>query len=92
MVQASMEGWEQWQFCSGMGNKKRVLRKHLGKGKEHTVFKAEVVGLALAAELVRAEAHMDATEIGVDTQAALHATRNMKGCWDSTCWTVIRSG
>jgi len=61
------------------GHEKRVLRKHLGKGEEHTVFEAKVVGLALAAELVRAEVHMDATEIGVDSQAALHATRNMKG-------------
>jgi len=32
-----------------------VLRKDLGKENEHTVFEAEVMGLALAAELIRAE-------------------------------------
>ena len=42
------------------GHEKRVLTKHLGKGKDHTVFEAEVVGLTFAAELVRAEAHIDA--------------------------------
>ena len=43
------------------------------------VFEVEVMGLALAAELVRAEAHMDVVKIGTDSQAALQATRNTMG-------------
>ena len=50
---------------------KHVLRKYLWKEGKHTFFEAEVMGLALAAELVRAETHMDAVEIGTDSQAAL---------------------
>jgi len=53
------------------GEEKHMLRKYLGKEGEHTVFKAEVMGLALAAELVRAETHMDVVEIGTNSQAAL---------------------
>ena len=32
-----------------------VLRNHWGKENEHIIFEAEVMGLALAAKLVRAE-------------------------------------
>jgi len=53
------------------GEEKCALRKYLGKEGEHTVFEAEVMGLALAAKLVRAEMHMDAAEIGTDSQVAL---------------------
>src|SRR5882724_5852990 len=72
------------------GEEKCTLRKYLGKEGEHTVFEAEVMGLALAAELVRAETHMDAAEIGTDSQAALRATRNTRGHRDSTCWTSTK--
>ena len=34
---------------------KRVLRKYLGNENSHTVFKAEVLGMSLAAELIRTE-------------------------------------
>ena len=74
------------------GEEKCTLRKYLGKEGEHTVFEAEVMGLALAAELVRAETHMDAAEIGTDSQAALRATRNTRGHRDSTCWTSTKRG
>jgi len=57
--------------CCQNGEEKCALRKYLGKEGEHTVFEAEVMGLALAAKLVRAEMHMDAAEIGTDSQVAL---------------------
>jgi len=34
------------------GEEKRSLRKHLGSTEQHTVFKAELLGLALAAESI----------------------------------------
>jgi len=55
------------------------LRKHLGKAEGHMVFEAEVMGLTLAAELVRAEGYMESADIGTDSQAALQAMSNMKG-------------
>jgi len=58
---------------------KAVLRKHLGSAAHHTVFEAEAVGLVLAAELVRAEAAVSMAIIGADSQAAIQATRNVKG-------------
>jgi len=39
------------------GEEKCTLRKYQGKEGEHTVFEAEVMGLALAAELVREDTH-----------------------------------
>jgi len=60
------------------GEERGVLRKHLGKKDEHMVFEAEVMGL-LAAELIRAEGHIDEAEIGADSQVALQATTNTRG-------------
>jgi len=53
------------------GEERGVLRKHLGKEIKHTVFKAEVMGLALVAELIRAEDRIEEAEIGANSQVAL---------------------
>ena len=54
------------------------MKKHLGKAEDHTVFKAEVMGLTLVAELVRAEGYMESAEIGMDIQVAFQVTMNMR--------------
>ena len=61
------------------GEERGVLRKHLGKENKHMVIEAEVMGLAIAAELIRAEDQIEEAEIGADSQAALRATTNMRG-------------
>jgi len=61
------------------GELKATLRKHLGSEDCHTVFEAEVVGLSLAAKLVRRERNVQSVVISADSQAANQATRNMKG-------------
>lgn len=55
----------------------RTLRLHLGKDKEHTVFKAEEVRLMLAAKLLEMEEDlMFPISISIDNQAALTAGEN----------------
>ena len=61
------------------GKEREVLRKHLGKEGNHTVFEAKVMGMALAAKLIRAEDYIDEAEIGANSQAALRATTKMRG-------------
>jgi len=46
------------------------LRKCLGPESQHTVFKGEVMGMILVADLIRAEGHVHSVAIGVDSQAA----------------------
>jgi len=55
------------------------LQFQLGKSTDHMVFEAEVMGLTLAAELVRAEGYMESAEIGTDSQVAFQAMRNTRG-------------
>jgi len=68
------------QIGAGMvldGVKQAALRKHLGSEEHHTVFEAEVLGMSLAAELVRVERHMHLVTIGVDSQATILTTKHI---------------
>jgi len=53
------------------GEEQRVLRKHIGDECQHTVYEAEVIGLTLAAELIRQERFVEAAVIGADNQATI---------------------
>ncbi|KAI0046409.1 hypothetical protein FA95DRAFT_1454963, partial [Auriscalpium vulgare] len=58
------------------GCRPRILRYHLGKVSDHTVYEAEYVGLLLAVELLRTEDDANrSTAISVDNQATLRALR-----------------
>jgi len=61
------------------GMERGTLRKHLGNEEQHTMFEAELLGLSLAAELIKAEAHVQSVFIGVDSQAAILTTRHTRG-------------
>ena len=50
------------------------LRKHLRSQDHHTVFETELLGLLLAAELIKAEGHIHMVTIGADSQALLLTT------------------
>ena len=53
------------------GEEQCILRKHIGDEFQHTVYEAEVIGLTLAAELIRQERFIEAAVIGADNQAAI---------------------
>ena len=53
-----------------------MLRKYLGNENSHTVFKVEVLGMSLAAKLIRTEWSVQTTMIGVNSQAVILATRS----------------
>jgi len=55
------------------------LRKHLRSQEHHTVFEAELLGMLLAAELIKAAGHICTAMIGVDSQAAVLATTHGRG-------------
>jgi len=55
------------------------LRKHLRSQEHHTVFKAELLSLSLAAELIKAEDHVCMAMIGADSQAAVLTTTHGRG-------------
>jgi len=57
----------------------RTIRKHLGSGDKHTVYEAEVLGLSLAAKLIKTERHVWSATIGADSQAVILATRHARG-------------
>jgi len=61
------------------GELKATLRKHLGSKDHHMIFKAEVIGLSLAAKLVRRERNVQLAVMGTNSQVAIQATRNTKG-------------
>ena len=56
-----------------------ALHKYLGTDKCHTVFKVEVLGMLLAAKLIKAESSICSASIGVDSQAMILATRHIRG-------------
>lgn len=58
------------------GKQQRSLRFHLGSNTKHTVYEGELVGMILAAELLRTEPRTKRARIGVDSQAAILATRS----------------
>jgi len=54
------------------------VRKFMGSEDRHTVFKAELLSLSLAAELIKDKRQIRTLTVGVDNQAALHAIRNRR--------------
>jgi ribonuclease HI len=56
------------------GKQLRILHKHLGLEKEHTVHEAELVGILLGMQLISTKKHGNTTfMLGVDNQAAIQA-------------------
>jgi len=56
------------------GVEKRMLRKFMGSEETHTVFKAELLGLSLAMEMLKGKTLVQSLTIGIDSQAAMQAT------------------
>lgn len=57
----------------------KYIQYYLGTSEEHTVYKAEAVGITLAAELIRAErAGASSTVIAIDNQVVIYAVRNRR--------------
>ncbi|OJA11398.1 hypothetical protein AZE42_03955 [Rhizopogon vesiculosus] len=52
----------------------RRKRLYLGSDKEHTVYKAELIGMILAVQLLKEEGGKGTPVLGVDNQAAITAT------------------
>jgi len=61
------------------GVETRTLRKLVGDECHHTVYKAEVVGLALVAQLMASENLIKQAIIGADNQVAIQALEHLKG-------------
>ena len=57
---------------------KKAMKKFMGSEDRHMVFKAELLGLSLTAELIKDKRQIQTLTMGVDSQAALHTTRNRK--------------
>jgi len=55
------------------GEEKCSIRKFMGSEERHMVFKAELLGLSLAVEMVKGERQVWSLTIRVDSQAAMHA-------------------
>jgi ribonuclease HI len=62
------------------GKAPRSLHYHLGSDKHHTVYEGEVVGMLLAAHLLKTERNAKniETTLGVDNQAAITGTDSFK--------------
>jgi ribonuclease HI len=58
---------------------KKILRKHLGPKTHHTMFEAELVGMCMGTELIRAERGVTTATLGADNQAALRTTHPTTG-------------
>ncbi|OJA15130.1 hypothetical protein AZE42_11430 [Rhizopogon vesiculosus] len=62
---------------SGIDKRRRRSKReefHLGSDKEHTVYEGELVGMILAAELLKEEGRQGTLALRVDNQAAIKAT------------------
>ena len=59
------------------GKEKKILHKHLGKAKEHTVYKAELVSIILALQLIQNIPIYRSASIVLDNTAAIQATKLM---------------
>jgi len=57
---------------------KCVLRKFMGSEETHMVFEAELLGLSSATEMLKGETLVWSLTIGVDSQAAMWATRHRR--------------
>jgi len=60
------------------GVERATLRKHLGTVEHHMVFEAELLGMSLAAELVRVERHVWSVIFRVDSQVAITTIKQSK--------------
>src|SRR5882724_561888 len=60
------------------GSEKHMLRKFLGSEEIHTMFKAELLGLSLAAEMLKGETLVWSLTIGVNSHAMMWATRHRR--------------
>ncbi|KAG2746896.1 hypothetical protein P692DRAFT_20690849, partial [Suillus brevipes Sb2] len=57
------------------GEMVKERRFHLGDDQEHTVYEGELIGMILAVELLREEGGKGTMSLGIDNQAAIHATK-----------------
>jgi len=62
-----------------------MLRAHMGSLDQNTIFKAKVLGMSLAAELIKAERRPQLATIRVDSQAMILMTRHARS-QASTWW------
>jgi len=58
---------------------KSTLTKYMGTAVQHTVYKAELLGLALVAKLISTELHVPYAMIGADSQVAIWAVGHSRG-------------
>ncbi|GBE84774.1 RNA-directed DNA polymerase from mobile element jockey [Sparassis crispa] len=64
-------------YCPGSSTVK-VLRYHLGPSSEHSVYKAEVVGLVLAIHLLKREISVQSASCAANNKASILATKLQK--------------
>src|SRR5882724_6449082 len=50
----------------------------MGSEDRHTVFKAELLGMSMAVELIKSERQIRTPTLGINSQATLHAIRNRR--------------
>ena len=55
------------------GTQRRVLQYYLGTDKTHTLYKAEIVGMILAATMLQEYGFLDGVAIGIDNQGVIKA-------------------
>ena len=60
------------------GIEKMSMQIYLGTKDEHMVFKVELVGVLLAAKLIKEERGVCMATIGADNQAVIQATQSVK--------------
>src|SRR5882724_10438583 len=88
ITEATVDRSEVWVFSDRLGQggkigtaavlfrggvEKWVVRKYMGTEEKHTIYKAELVRLSLAAELLKQEWHVQTLVIGADSQAVIQA-------------------
>ena len=61
------------------GVEQKVLTKHMGSEYHHTVFEAELLGLSLAVELIKAESCVQTATIRANSQAAILTIKHSRG-------------
>ena len=61
------------------GTQRRVLQYYLGTDKTHTLYKAEIVGMILAATMLQEYGFLDGVAIGIDNQGVIKAISSWQG-------------
>src|SRR5882724_8698497 len=61
------------------GVEKKPWRKHMGSKEHHMVFEAEILGISLATEMIKAERHIQTATIRAESQAEIHAIMHSRG-------------